>query len=83
MKKSLKQQKKLLEEYQKNFDDEGLPRDASVNTSKIAGIDIAESATLSMKAEQIKNAIASDTDKKDALEALNAVANMNELLDKR
>lgn len=66
MKKIQSQQKKLLEEYQKNFDEEGAPRDASVDTSKIAGVDITENTTLSMTTEEIKKALASTEGKEDA-----------------
>ncbi len=56
-KKSLKQQEKLLEEYQKNFTEEGKPVNASVETSKLAGFDIKEENTLSMTANDIKKEI--------------------------
>ena len=56
-KKSLKQQEKLVEEYQKNFTEEGKPVNASVDTSKLAGFDIKEENTLSMTTNDIKKEI--------------------------
>lgn len=53
-KKSLKQQKLLLAEYQKNFTEEGKPINAKVDTSKLAGLDLKEDNALSMTATDIK-----------------------------
>lgn len=76
MKKIQNQSKKVLEEYQKNFDEEGAPRDASVDTSKIAGIDITENTTLSKTTEEIKSALASNDGKEKALAANDAIKNI-------
>lgn len=53
-KKSLNQQKKLLEVYQKNFTEEGKPINAKVDVKKLAGLDLKEDNTLSMTATDIK-----------------------------
>lgn len=58
-KKSLNQQKKLLEVYQQNFTEEGKPINAKVDTSKLAGLDIKEDNALSMTAEDIKKELES------------------------
>lgn len=58
-KKSLKQQEELLATYQKNFTNEGTPVDASVDVSKIDGLDITEG--VSMTAESLKAELASET----------------------
>lgn len=59
-KKSLKQQKKLLEAYEKNFTDEGIPVDAKADLSKIKDLDLDEKKTLSMNAEDIKKEVESE-----------------------
>lgn len=59
-KKSLKQQKKLLEAYEKNFTDEGIPVDAKADLSKIKDLDLDEKNTLSMNAEDIKKEVESE-----------------------
>lgn len=55
-KKSLKQQEKLLATYKKNFTEEGRPINAKVDTSKLDGFDIKAENTLSMNANEIKEA---------------------------
>lgn len=64
-KKSLKQQKKLLETYQKNFTEEGKPVNANVDTSTLDGFDISEENTLSMTANDIKAEIENESFTKD------------------
>lgn len=59
-KKSLKQQKLLLAEYQKNFTEEGKPINAKVDTSKLAGLDLKEDNALSMTATDIKKELDSE-----------------------
>jgi len=51
-KKSLKQQEELIAKYQENFTSEGTPVNASVDVSKIEGLDIREG--VSMTAEALK-----------------------------
>lgn len=59
-KKSLNQQKKLLEVYQKNFTEEGKPINAKVDVKKLAGLDLKEDNTLSMTATDIKKELDND-----------------------
>lgn len=47
-KKSLKQQKILLAEYQKNFTEEGKPINAKVDPTKLEGLDLKEDNALSL-----------------------------------
>lgn len=60
-KKSLKQQKKLLEAYSATFTTEGKPKDASVDLSKVDGLDLKDDNTLSMTTEDIKKELESDS----------------------
>ncbi len=64
-KKSLNQQKELLEIYQKNFTEEGKPVSADVDTSTLDGFDIKEENTLSMTANDIKAEIEKESFTKD------------------
>lgn len=57
-KKSLKQQKKLLEAYQKTFTAEGTPIDASVDLSNVDGFDFTEGESVSQSAESLKAELA-------------------------
>ena len=50
--KSLKKQRKLLDEYKKSFTDEGKPVSASVDMNKIAGMDIIDNS-LTKDSEEI------------------------------
>jgi len=59
-KKSLKQQKILLAEYQKNFTEEGKPINAKVDPTKLAGLDLKEDNALSMTAADIKKELDSE-----------------------
>lgn len=59
-KKSLKQQKILLAEYQKNFTEEGKPINAKVNPTKLEGLDLKEDNALSMTAADIKKELESE-----------------------
>lgn len=59
-KKSLSQQKKLIEVYQKNFTEEGKPVNAKVDVKKLAGLDLKEDNTLSMTATDIKKELDND-----------------------
>lgn len=58
-KKSLKQQKKLLESYSTNFTDEGKPVDAKVDLSKLTDLDLNDENTMTMTAADIKKEIES------------------------
>ena len=58
-KKSLKQQEKLIAKYQENFTSEGTPINASVDVSKIEGLEVTDG--VSMSAESLKNAMASES----------------------
>ena len=58
-KKSIKQQKKLLETYQKTFTAEGTPIDASVDLSNVDGFDFTEGESVSQSAESLKAELAS------------------------
>lgn len=58
-KKSLKQQEELLAKYQENFTSEGTPINASVDVTKIEGLEITEG--VSMTAESLKNTMESET----------------------
>lgn len=60
LKKSLKEQEEILAKYQKNFTSEGTPIDASVDISKIDGLEIKEG--VSMTAEALKAELASIPD---------------------
>lgn len=57
--KSLKQQEKLLAEYQQNFTEEGLPVDASVDTSKLTDLGLKEDNVTTITADNIKQELAS------------------------
>lgn len=59
-KKSLKQQKKLLEVYEKNFTDEGVPVDAKADLSKIKDLNLSEENTITQTAEEIKKELESE-----------------------
>lgn len=59
-KKSLKQQKILLAEYQKNFTEEGKPINAKVDPTKLEGLDLKEDNVLSMTAADIKKELESE-----------------------
>ncbi|NPD91814.1 hypothetical protein [Xylanibacter muris] len=61
-KKSLKQQKKLLESYSVNFTDEGKPVDAKVDLSKIDGLDLNldDGNAMTMTAADIKKEVESE-----------------------
>lgn len=58
-KKSLKQQEQLIARYQDNFTSEGTPIDASIDVSKIEGLDITDG--VSMTAESLKEVMASES----------------------
>lgn len=58
-KKSIKQQKKLLEAYQKAFTAEGTPIDANVDLSNVDGFDFTEGESVSQSAESLKAELAS------------------------
>jgi gas vesicle protein len=58
-KKSLKQQEELIAKYQENFTSEGTPINASVDVSKIDGLEITEG--VSMTAESLKSVMASES----------------------
>jgi hypothetical protein len=58
-KKSLKQQEELIAKYQENFTSEGTPVNASVDVSKIEGLEITDG--VSMSAESLKNTMASES----------------------
>ena len=53
-KKSLQQQKKLLEVYKNKFNEEGYPKDAKVDLSKYKDFGLTEENTLSKSTEDIK-----------------------------
>ena len=53
-KKVLNQQKKLLEAYNKNFTDEGTPKDSKVDPSTIAELNLDKSEIISASTEKIK-----------------------------
>lgn len=56
--KSLKQQKKLLEQYSENFTDEGVPVNASVDLSKLEDLNLSDTA-ISASADDIKKELES------------------------
>lgn len=58
-KKVLKQQEKLLEAYQKNYNEEGEPKDASVDPAKIKDLDFNEENTVSSSTDDIKKELES------------------------
>ena len=53
-KKSLKEQRKLLEAYKKSFTAEGTPVDASADLTNVDGIDFTAGTSVSMSAESLK-----------------------------
>ncbi len=57
MKKTLKQQKKLLEQMGKDFNEEGEPKDAKVDTSSYKDYGLTEDNTVSKTAEELKTLI--------------------------
>lgn len=59
-KKSLKQQKKLLATYEKNFTTEGVPVDAKVDVSKLSDLDLKPETTKSATAEDVMKELASE-----------------------
>lgn len=60
-KKSIKQQKQLIEAYQKCFTAEGTPIDASVDLSNVDGFDFTAGESVSETAEALKAELASET----------------------
>lgn len=58
-KKSLKQQEELIAKYQENFTSEGTPVNASVDVTKIEGLEISEG--VSMTAESLKTELSSES----------------------
>lgn len=58
-KKVLKQQEKLLAAYQKNYNEEGEPKDASVDPSTIKDLEFNEKNTVSSSTDEIKKEIES------------------------
>lgn len=58
-KKVLKQQEKLLKAYRKNYNEEGVPIDASVDPSKIRNLDFNEENTVSVRTDEIKKEVES------------------------
>ena len=58
-KKSLKQQEELIAKYQENFTSEGTPVNASVDVTKIDGLEITDG--VSMTAESLKALVASES----------------------
>lgn len=58
-KKVLKQQEKLLKAYRKNYNEEGVPRDASVDPSRIRNLDFNEENTVSVRTDEIKKEVES------------------------
>lgn len=60
-KKSLSEQKKLIEEYEDKFNEEGLPKDAKVDISKIdKDFGLTEENSLSKSTEEIKGLMAGE-----------------------
>ena len=60
-KKSLSEQKKLIEEYENKFNEEGYPKDAKVDVAALdKDFGLTEENTLSMSTEEIKNIIKGD-----------------------
>ena len=59
-KKSLKDQEKLIEVYQKTFTAEGTPVDAKADLSKVDGIDFTKGESVSMASAEVKAMLESD-----------------------
>lgn len=59
-KKSLKEQKKLIEQYSKTFTDEGIPVDAKVDLTNVKGIDFTKGDAVSLSASEVMREIESD-----------------------
>lgn len=61
MRKALKEQDKKLAEYQKNITDEGVPKDASVDLTKVKDLGLKDDNSLSMTASQVQALLESDS----------------------
>jgi hypothetical protein len=59
-KKSLKQQEKLIEVYQKTFTAEGTPVNAKADLSKVEGIDFTKGEKVSMASAEVKEMLESE-----------------------
>lgn len=60
-KKSLKEQKKLIEQYSKTFTDEGVPVDAKVDLTNVKGIDFTKGEAVSLSASEVMKELESDS----------------------
>lgn len=70
LKASQKKQKKLLEQYQTAFTDEGTPVDAAVDLSKLSGLGLKDDNVLSLTSSDIKKELESDTYSQTTVKAL-------------
>lgn len=70
LKKDINKQKKVLEAYQKSFDEEGKPLDASVDPAKIKDLSIDTKNAVSDTAEKLKGELLTEAPTNESIDAL-------------
>lgn len=70
LKKDINKQKKVLEAYQKSFDEEGKPIDASVDPAKIKDLSIDTKNAVSDTAEKLKGELLTEAPTNESIDAL-------------
>lgn len=70
LKKDINKQKKVLEAYQKSFDEEGNPLDASVDPAKIKDLSIDTKNAVSDTAEKLKGELLTEAPTNESIDAL-------------
>ena len=70
LKKDINKQKKVLEAYQKSFDEEGKPLDASVDPAKIKDLSIDTKNAVSDTAEKLKGELLTEAPTNESIHAL-------------
>lgn len=70
LKKDINKQKKVLEAYQKSFDEEGKPLDASVDPAKIKDLLIDTKNAVSDTAEKLKGELLTEAPTNESIDAL-------------
>lgn len=70
LKKDINKQKKVLEAYQKSFDEEGKPLNASVDPAKIKDLSIDSKNAVSETAEKLKGELLTEAPTNESIDAL-------------
>lgn len=70
LKKDINKQKKVLEAYQKSFDEEGKPLDASVDPTKIKDLSIDSKNAVSETAAKLKDELLTEAPTNESIDAL-------------